>query len=411
LGLIVKKFGGTSVGSTERIRAVAAKVVESRRAGDDVIVVVSAMAGETNRLVSLARDISKNPIGREYDVLVATGEQVSIALLSLAIKELGVEAESFLAHQVRIMTSGTHGKARIESIAAPILRAALEKGKVCVVAGFQGMDADGSITTLGRGGSDTTAVALAAAMEADVCEIYTDVDGIYTTDPNIVRDAQKIDRVSYEEMLELASLGAKVLQTRSVEFALNYQVPVHVRSSFSSQEGSWVVPEEETMEKVAVRAVTCDRNQVRVTVVGLPDEPGVAVRLFKPLSASDIVVDMIIQNASREAGRTDMTFTVTNEDLACATKIVQDLLPEVGGQGFATDPAIAKVSVVGVGMRSHSGVATEAFAAMSEAGVNIKMISTSEIKISMVVDERYSELAVRALHDCFNLGSAAPSTD
>ena len=406
MSLVVKKFGGTSVGSVDRIKRVAQRVVESRKAGDDVIVVVSAMAGETNRLVSMAKEISTDPIGREYDVLVASGEQVSIALLSLAIQETGYEAESFLAHQVRILTSGTHGKARIESIAAPILRKALGEGKICVVAGFQGMDADGSITTLGRGGSDTTAVALAAALEADACEIYTDVDGIYTTDPNIVRDAQKIERVSYEEMLELASLGAKVLQTRSVEFALKYNVPVHVRSSFSPVEGSWVVPEEETMEKVAVRAVTCDRNQVRVTVIGLPDEPGVAVRLFKPLSANDIVVDMIIQNASREAGRTDMTFTVTTEDLAKATQIVEELLPEVGGLGFATDPEIAKVSVVGVGMRSHSGVATEAFAAMSEAGVNIKMISTSEIKISMVVEERYTELAVRALHDCFKLGSA-----
>ena len=290
------------MGSVDRIKEVARRVLESRDAGHDVVVVVSAMAGETNRLVAMAKDISADPIGREYDVLVASGEQVSIALLSLAIQELGADAESFLAHQIRIMTSGTHGKARIESIAAPILRAALDAGKICVVAGFQGMDPDGSITTLGRGGSDTTAVALAAALDAEACEIFTDVDGVYTTDPNIVRDAQKIERVSYEEMLELASLGAKVLQTRSVEFALKYDVPVHVRSTFSQSEGSWVVPEEETMEKVAVRAVTCDRNQVRISVNGLPDEPGVAVRLFKPLSESDIVVDMIIQNASREAG-------------------------------------------------------------------------------------------------------------
>jgi aspartate kinase len=363
------------------------------------------MAGETNRLVRLAREISANPLGREVDVLVASGEQVSVALLSLAIQERGYEAQSFLAHQVRIMTEGTHGKARIVSIAAPILNQALAAGKTCVVAGFQGMHADGSVTTLGRGGSDTTAVALAAAMEADVCEIYTDVDGIYTADPNIVSDSRKIGRISYEEMLELASLGAKVLQTRSVEFALKYKVPVHVRSSFSSVEGSWVVPEEETMEKVLVRAVTCDRNQVRVTVIGLPDKPGVAAGLFEPLSAADIGVDMIIQNASRDAGRTDMTFTVTNEDLASATEIVEGLMPTLGAQGYSTDPEIAKVSVVGVGMRSHSGVATQAFSAMAEAGVNIQMISTSEIKISIVIEEKFSEHAVRALHDSFDLAT------
>ncbi len=407
MALIVQKFGGTSVGSPERIRNVAKRVAETRRQGHDVVVVVSAMAGETNRLVSLAFELAKNPIGREYDVLLASGEQVAIALVALALQQLGVPARSFLGHQVRIVTDATHGRARIESIGVPVLQEALGRGEIAVVAGFQGMDRAGNITTLGRGGSDTTAVALAAALKADVCEIYTDVDGIYTADPNIVRSARKIDRVSYEEMLELASLGAKVLQTRSVEFAMKYEVPVHVRSSFSDAEGSWVVPEDKTMEQVVVRAVSYDRNEARVSVIGIPDQPGVAARIFKALADAEIVVDMIIQNASQEQGRTDLTFTVPKADVAQARDIIEAVAGELGGAGVRTDTDIAKISVVGVGMRSHSGVAAKTFAALSELGINIQMISTSEIKISVVIDEGYTELAMRALHKTFDLDAPA----
>ena len=407
MSLVVQKFGGTSVGSIERIQRVAERVCATRAAGHDVVVVVSAMAGETNRLVKLAYAISENPIGREYDVLVSSGEQVSIALLSLAIQERGFSARSFLGHQVRILTDRSHGKARIVSIDAPVVSEALATGNICVVAGFQGIDPEGNITTLGRGGSDTTAVALAAATKADVCEILTDVDGIYTADPSVVRDARKIPRIAYEEMLELASLGAKVLQTRSVEFAMKYRVPLHVRSSFSDVEGSWVVAEEEGMEQVVVRAVTSDRNEARITVLGVPDEPGVAARLFQPLSDAGVVVDMIIQNASVEEGRTDMTFTVPKTDADEATRLMGDIQGSLGFEEVRADVGIAKISVVGVGMRTHYGVATRAFQTMSDSGINIQMISTSEIKISMVVEERYAELAVRALHDAFELGDPA----
>jgi aspartate kinase len=366
-------------------------------------VVVSAMAGETNRLVELANGISENPMGREYDVLVSTGEQVSIALLSLALQDLGYKARSFVGHQIRLLTDGAHGKARIQSIDAPILLDALKQDEICVVAGFQGTDEGGNITTLGRGGSDTTAVALAAAIKADHCEIYTDVDGIYTADPNVVRNARKIDRISYEEMLELASLGAKVLQVRSVEFAMKYKVPLHVRSSFSDVEGSWVVAEEENMEKVVVRAVTCDRNEARISVLGVPDHPGVAARVFELLAGAGVVVDMIIQNASVESNRTDLTFTVPTNDANEAERLMLTLQEELGFLEVQTDQKIAKVSVVGVGMRTHWGVASQAFKTMSELGVNIQMISTSEIKISMVIEERFAELAVRALHESFEL--------
>lgn len=403
MGLVVQKFGGTSVGSIDRIKNVAKRVAMAKDAGHDVVVVVSAMAGQTNRLVALAHELTKEPVGREYDVLLASGEQVSIALLALALQTMGYKARSFLGHQVDIKTDAVHGKARIESIGVPILREAFSRGEICVVAGFQGIDGKGNITTLGRGGSDTTAVALAAATQADVCEIFTDVDGIYTTDPNVVRNAQKIDRVSYEEMLELASLGAKVLQTRSVEFAMKYKVPVHVRSSFDLSEGSWVVPEEESMEQVVVRAVAYDRNEARISVLAIPDQPGAAARLFKPLADAEIVVDMIIQNDSQASGCTDLSFTVPKSEVIGAQKIAEALCSELGGQGVRTDPDIAKISVVGLGMRSHSGVAAKMFEVLSASGINIKMISTSEIKISVVIEERFTELAVRALHEAFGL--------
>lgn len=403
MALIVQKFGGTSVGTTARIRGVAERVVRARAAGDDVIVVVSAMAGETNRLVKLAYELAPEPIGREYDVLLASGEQVSIALLALAIRELGASVRSFLGHQVEIITDTTHGRARIESVDGHSLRAALERGEIAVVAGFQGIDRDGNITTLGRGGSDTTAVALAAALGADVCEIFTDVDGIYTADPNLVRGARKIPRISYEEMLELASLGAKVLQTRSVEFGMKYGVPIHVRSSFDESEGSWVVAEEETMEQVVVRAVTYDRSEARITILGVPDRPGVAARVFSTLADAEIVVDMIIQNTSEARDHTDLTFTAPKESAVEAVRLMEALAADLGAGEVKMDPAISKVSVVGVGMRTHSGVAAKMFSVLSDAGVNIQMIATSEIKISVVIDELYTELAVRLLHQAFGL--------
>jgi len=401
--LVIQKFGGTSVGDVSRIRRVAERVVETWRVGHDVVVVVSAMSGETNRLAALAAQVAPQPHGREYDVLVSSGEQVSIALVSLAIQELGQPARSLLGYQADIRTDASHGRARIESIDATAVRAALDRGEIPVVAGFQGRDADGNITTLGRGGSDTTAVALAAAMGADVCEIYTDVAGVYTADPNIVAGARKIDRICCEEMLELASMGTKVLQTRSVEFAMKYGVPIHVRSSFDAHEGSWVVPEESGMEKVVVRAVTCDRNEARISMLALPDRPGVAADVFKPLAEAGINVDMIIQNSSQATGCTDLTFTVPNADLPTATRVTEALSETLGAGGVGTDSQIAKVSIVGVGMRSHSGVALKMFEVLRDHGVNIQMISTSEIKVSVVVKERFAELAVRALHDAFGL--------
>ncbi|MFT7581377.1 MAG: aspartate kinase [Myxococcota bacterium] len=405
MALVVQKFGGTSVGSVERIKRVAERVIRTHKAGDSVVVVLSAMAGDTNRLVGLATEIDPNPIGREYDVLLSSGEQVSIALLALAIQREGYKARSFLGHQVEILTDKTYGSARIERIEAPMLRRALEAGEIAVVAGFQGVDDDGNITTLGRGGSDTTAVAMAAALSADVCEIYTDVDGIYTADPNMVRDARRIDRISYEEMLELASLGTKVLQTRSVEFAMKYNVPVHVRSSFDDREGSWVVAEEETMEQVVVRAVSYDKNEARISVIGVPDRPGVAAKVFQRLAEDEIMVDMIIQNASPHgAAKTDLTFTVPKANVQTATEAIEVLVREVGATEVRSDTHIAKISVVGVGMRSHSGVAAKMFSVLSNGGVNIQMISTSEIKISVVIDELYTELAVRLLHQAFGLG-------
>ena len=410
MALIVQKYGGTSVGSLDRIRAVAQRVARAKADGHDVVVAVSAMAGETNRLLALAHELSQTPNQRELDAMIATGETVSTALVSMALWNLGVPARSLQAHQARIQTDSVHGKARILSIDAPRLLGAIERGEVAVVAGFQGTDAEGNVTTLGRGGSDTTAVALAAALEADVCEIYTDVDGIYTTDPNVVPTARKIHRISYEEMLELASLGAKVLQTRSVEFAMKYNVPIHVRSSFSDAEGSWVTKEDTGMEQVVVSAVAYDRNEAKISLLGVPDVPGRASVVFNALSEKSIVVDMIIQNASQD-GRTDLTFTVPKSDADQAAEIIRGLEPTLGFDGLRVDRNIAKVSIVGVGMRSHSGIAARMFKTLADAGVNIEMISTSEIKISCVINGKYTELAVRELHDAFGLSEEQVQED
>jgi aspartate kinase len=401
--LIVQKYGGTSVADIERIRNVARRCLDTRQAGNDVAVVVSAMAGETNRLLTLAHQIQDDDNDREVDVIVSTGEQVTVGLLALAIRALGGDAQSFLGHQVRILTDSAHSRARIRSIDSGAISECFRAGKIAVIAGFQGIDEHGNITTLGRGGSDTTAVAIAAALKADACEIYTDVDGVYTTDPRIVPGARKIDRVCYEEMLELASLGAKVLQIRSVEFGMKYAVPIHVRSSFHGEPGTWVVPEDKLMENVVVSGVTMVRDEAKITVHGVPDVAGVAARLFRPLAQAGIVVDMIIQNVSSE-GITDLTFTVPMADRKRSLDI---LLGEAGdlcsAEQLAYDDDIAKVSVVGVGMRSHSGVASRMFELLAAEGINIRMISTSEIKISCVIEEKYAELAVRTLHQGFGL--------
>ncbi len=398
MALIVQKFGGTSVADIDRIRNAAARVARTHAAGHQVAVVVSAMAGETNRLLALAKAAHSRPDDRESDVLASTGEQVTSALTALALHDLGVPARSFLGHQVRIETDSAYGRARIVRIDAERLRATLTAGTVAVVAGFQGVDADGSITTLGRGGSDTSAVALAAAIGADVCEIYTDVDGVFTSDPRMVPRAHKLERISYEEMLELASLGAKVLQIRSVEFAKRYRVPVHVRSSFHDGEGTWVVEEESGMEDVSVAGVASDQNEAKLTVRGVPDQPGVAARLFGAVAAAGIVVDMIIQNASAD-GTTDLTFTVPRGDYDKALELVEGVARHIGARDVRGDLDVAKVSIVGVGMRTHAGIAARMFEVLANEGINIQMISTSEIKISVVVDAKYTELAVRALHD------------
>ena len=397
MALIVQKYGGTSVGSVERIRAVAARVAATRAAGDSVVVVVSAMSGETNRLLDLASQIASKPDARESDVLVATGEQVSVALLSMALHDIGVPATSMLGFQLPVLTSNVYGRARIKSIDAERLRAVVDGGSVAVVAGFQGIDAGSSITTLGRGGSDTSAIAIAAAAKADVCEIYTDVEGVYTTDPRICPAARKLDRISFEEMLELASLGAKVLQIRSVEFAMRYNVPVHVRSSFSDAQGTWLVEEEAGMEDVLVSGVAADRNEAKITVQRVPDRPGLAARIFGPIAKAHIVVDMIIQNASDD-GTTDLTFTVPQGDYGRALEMVQQIAAEIGAAGVVSDTEVAKVSVVGLGMRSHAGVASRIFEVLAAEGINVEMISTSEIKVSVVIAAKYAELAVRVLH-------------
>lgn len=405
MATIVQKFGGTSVGSVERIKRVAARAVKSHRAGNRVVIVVSAMSGETNRLLSMAQEISAAPHHREIDVLVSSGEQVSIGLVALACCELGVVARSFLGHQVRITTDDAHGMARIRDIDADSVFKALDRGEIVVVAGFQGVNEDGQITTLGRGGSDLSAVAMAAALKADVCEIYTDVDGIYTTDPRIVGNARKIERITFQEMLELASLGAKVLQTRSVEFAMKYKVPLHVRSSFDDREGSWVVPEEEGMEGAVVTGVAFDRNTAKLTVLGVPDVPGTVADLLVPLGDAGINVDVIIQNTASE-GKTDVTFTVSQTEMERAVALAQGVSDRLGAGGVLADAHVAKVSVVGAGMRSEAGVAVKMFKHLGEANVNIQLISTSEIKISCIVNENFTELAVRVLHDAFRLHEA-----
>ena len=400
MALLVQKYGGTSVGSIERIKLVAEKIRASRQAENDLVIVVSAMAGETNRLVTLAHQISEVPDEREKDVLLASGEQVSVALLSLALKELGQPARSYLGHQVRIGTDKAYGKARIKNIDSSRIRAALKAGEVVVVAGFQGVDEDDNITTLGRGGSDTSAVALAAFLNAHACEIYTDVEGVFTTDPAICPDAAKLQRISYDEMIELASTGAKVMEIRSVEFAKKYSVPVHVRSTFSDVEGTWLVKEDESMDEVLVSGVSYEKNEAKITLLRVPDRPGLAAQIFGPIAAANIVVDMIIQNAS-EDGTTDLTFTVSKADHKKARAIVEKILPVLQAQGVKVDTDIAKVSVVGVGMRTHAGVAAKMFEVLAAEGINIEMISTSEIKISVVIDAKYTELAVRVLHDAF----------
>ncbi|MBE9536313.1 MAG: aspartate kinase [Proteobacteria bacterium] len=403
MALVVQKFGGTSVGSTEKIKNVARRVISEKEKGNDVVVVVSAMSGETNKLVAMAGEIAESPSEREYDVLVSTGEQVTIALLAIALHDMGQSAVSYTASQVKITTDSAHSKARIKSIDSEKIHKDLSEGRIVVVAGFQGADEDGNLTTLGRGGSDTSAVAIAAALKADVCDIYTDVEGVYTTDPTICENARKLDRIAYDEMLEMASLGAKVLQTRSVEFAKKYNVPIHVRSTFSENTGTMVTREDKSMEEVAVSGIAYNKDEAKITIIRVPDTPGIAAKLFGPISDANINVDMIIQNVS-EDGHTDMTFTVPKGDFKKAMSLVEKAGEELGAKGVAGDPNISKVSVIGVGMRSHAGIASSVFDAFSKEGINILMISTSEIKVSCVVKSKYTELAVRVLHDTFKLG-------
>ena len=404
--LIVQKYGGTSVGNPERIKNVARRVCRAKEEGHDVVVVLSAMSGETDKLIALAAQITDSPDPREMDMLVSTGERVTIALLAMAIHALGHKAQSFTGRQAGILSDSVHTKARIEKITANRIREAISEGKIAVVAGFQGINEKSDVTTLGRGGSDLTAVAVAAALAADFCDIYTDVDGVYTTDPNMVPQARKIGKISYDEMLEMASLGAKVLQTRSVEFAKKYNVPVRVLSSFNDNPGTLVTKEDADMEKVVVSGVAYDKNQAKVTLLGVPDKPGVAATIFNTISGANIVVDMIIQNVS-EGGLTDMSFTVPKTDSKKIMEVMKKLVAEIGAKDVNIKEEIAKVSIVGAGMRSHSGVAAMMFTALAKEGINIMMISTSEIKISCVIDSKYTELAVRVLHDTFELEKAA----
>ncbi len=402
MALIVQKYGGTSVGNVERIQHVADQVATVRKAGHNVVVVLSAMSGETDRLVRLAHEVTPTPDEREMDMLLSTGERVTIALLAMALRGRGVNAQSFTGRQVGIITDSTHTKARIARVTAERIKEALAEGVIPVVAGFQGINARSDVTTLGRGGSDLTAVALAAALKADRCIIYTDVEGVYTADPNIVPAAHRLDKVSYEEMLELASLGAKVLQSRSVEFAAKYGVPVEVKSTFKEGRGTLVTKEDADMERVAVSGVTGDRNQAKITIVGVPDRPGIAAGLFGPVADANIIVDMIIQNVSQDS-LTDISFTVPRADLAKAVGLAERVAKEIDAKSVGVTESIAKVSLVGVGMRSHSGVAARMFQVLSREGINVMMISTSEIKISCVIEEKYLELAMRALHAEFGL--------
>ena len=402
MALLVQKYGGTSVGTIERIRQVARRSIAAQKAGHDVVVIVSAMSGETNRLLKLAHEVQGVPEAREMDALAATGEQVSAALTAMAIHAEGGKARSLLGHQVRILTDGAFTKARIRAIDDSKIRDTLKHGEIAVIAGFQGVDEDGNITTLGRGGSDTSAVAVAAAIGATACEIYTDVDGVYTTDPNVCPSARKISRISYEEMLELASLGAKVLQIRSVEIAMKYGVRVHVRSSFSDVEGTWVTGEDKTLEDVVVAGIACDKGEARVQFSGLDDKPGVVADLFGAVAEANISVDMIIQNAARqgEAGA-DVTFTMSKTDLARAKPLFDQIAGRLGAREVRYDEEVAKVSIVGLGMKSHAGVAAKMFRVLASEGINIQAISTSEIKVSCLIAAKYAELAVRALHHVF----------
>ena len=400
--LAVEKYGGTSVGSVERINAVADRVSASHQKGERLVVVVSAMAGETNRLLGLAEEIDSDAQAREMDVLVSTGEQVTIALLSMALNKRGIEARSYTGGQVQILTDNVHGKARILDIDATRVREDLENNRVVVVAGFQGVDEDGNITTLGRGGSDTTAVAMAAALEADECRIFTDVDGVYTTDPRIVPEARRLDRITVEEMLELASQGAKVLQTRSVEFAGKYRVPLRVLSSFEDGPGTLITHEVSDMEQPLIAGIAYNRDEAKVTIRGVPDQPGVASRIFGPISAAHLNIDMIIQNVAQD-GTTDLTFTVNRNEFAQAMKLLNEIAQELNARDVVGDDTLAKIAIVGVGMRSHSGVAAKMFDTLAKEGINIELISTSEIKISVGVNDKYLELAVRALHKAFEL--------
>lgn len=406
MGLIVQKYGGTSVGNTERIENIAAKVIDWRGRGHQVVVVVSAMSGETDRLIGLAKSIASRPAPRELDVLLSTGEQVTIALLCIALEKRGCPARSYTGGQARILTDNAHNKARIQDINADSIRADLDAGRVVVVAGFQGVDEDGNITTLGRGGSDTTGVALAAALKADECQIYTDVDGVYTTDPRMVPEARRLDRITFEEMLEMASLGSKVLQIRSVEFAGKHNVPLRVLSSFQEGPGTLITFEEaneaKQMENVLISGIAFNRDEAKLTVQGVPDRPGIAFSILGAVSAANIEVDMIIQNIGRD-GTTDFTFTVHRNDYERALEILNEQATRLGAREVSGDSKIAKLSLVGIGMRSHAGVASKMFEALAREGINIRMISTSEIKISVVIDEKYLELGVRALHEAFEL--------
>ena len=402
MALVVQKYGGTSVANIAKIENVARKVIRAKEEGNQVVVVLSAMAGETDRLINLAHQVADEPDGREYDALISTGEQVTVTLLAMMLNRLGHKAKSFLGFQAKILTDQAYKKARILSINNKSIKNELKKGHIVVVAGFQGVDSENNITTLGRGGSDTSAVALAAALRADVCDIFTDVDGVYTTDPNICRKARRLDRISYDEMLEMARSGAKVLQPRSVEMAKKFQVPVYVRSSFTDGGGTLVTKEDEEMEKEVISGVTYDRDQAKITVVHVPDRPGIAAWLFTPLAEHNIIVDMIIQNASIE-GFTDLTFTVSRKDIKQATRLVEEISKDIGAQKVEVDENVAKVSIVGVGMISHSGVAAKMFATLAREGINILMISTSEIKVSCVIQSKYTELAVMVLHDAFGL--------
>jgi aspartate kinase len=410
VGIYVQKYGGTSVGDPERIQNVARRVVETAKAGHQVVVAVSAIGGETDKLVELAHAVGgDDPLAREYAVMLATGEQKSIAALAMAISQLGQPARSFDGRQAGIRTDDSPLKARIESIDSSAIKRVLDAGMVAVIAGFQGFDDEGNITTLGRGGTDTTAVAIAASLQADVCEIYTDVAGIYTSDPNMVPGARKLERISFGEMLELASLGAKVLQTRSALFGMRYGVRLHVRSSFDQTEGTWVVPEEEVMERLVVSGVTYNRNEAKIRIRGVKDQPGIVARIFAPLSDAGIVVDMIVQNFSQD-GTTDVTFTVERGSYGKALAMAESLGNEIGAADVGGDDSISKVSIVGLGMKDHAGVASRMFQVLADESINIQMISTSEIKVSVVIEEKYTELATRALHAAFVESGAAEPT-